>query len=115
MYHEITQFDVGIIPYSLSTEIDRTPNKLWLYLALGKPVVISNIQGIRNWVFPEKFVYKANNTDEFNDYIMMAYTENNQSLTKQRIQFAKDNTWGSRMNHLIQILKTFQLDKVSKN
>lgn len=115
LYQEINQFDVGIIPYILSTEIDRTPNKLWLYLALGKPVVITNIPGIRNWVFPEKSVYKANNADEFNDYIMMAHTENNQLLTKQRIQFAKDNTWESRMNQLIQILKTFQLDKVSKN
>jgi len=115
LYDEVNKFDVGIIPYSLSSEIDRTPNKLWLYLALGKPVVISNISGIKNWIFPEKFVYKANNAAEFKDYILMAYTDNNQSLAEQRIQFAKNNTWGNRMDQLIKILETFQLDKITEN
>lgn len=110
LYDEINKCNVGIIPYSLSTEIDRTPNKLWLYLALGKPVVITNIPGIKNWIFPDKFVYKADNADQFSDLIVLAYTENNQSLAEQRMQFAGDNTWGSRINQLIKIMVTFHLN-----
>ncbi len=37
LFEEVNKFDVGIIPYNLNSDIDRTPNKLWLYLSLGKP------------------------------------------------------------------------------
>jgi glycosyltransferase involved in cell wall biosynthesis len=112
LYDEINKLDVGIIPYSLSSKIDRTPNKLWLYLAVGKPSVITNISGIKNWRFPEKFVYKANSEDEFSKLIKKAHAENNPSLIEKRIQFARNNTWGNRMDQLIKILGTFQLDKI---
>ncbi len=103
LHKEVGNFHVGIIPYNIKSSIDRTPNKLWLYLALGIPVVISNIKGIRDWSFPEKFVYLADNMDEFMENIKKAYQEDNESLASARIEFARANSWEMRMQELIKI------------
>jgi len=80
LYNAVADFDVGIVPYPLHSKVDRTPNKLWLYLALGKPVVISNIKSIENWKFSDGFVYRANNYEEFYAGIKKAHSENNETL-----------------------------------
>ena len=103
LYREVGDFHVGIIPYNIKSKIDRTPNKLWLYLALGIPVVISNIKGIRDWSFPEKFVYLADNMDEFMENIKKAYQEDNESLASARIEFAEVNSWDMRMQEFMKI------------
>lgn len=109
LYEEVGQFDVGLIPYKINTTIDRTPNKLWLYLALGIPVVISNIQGIQNWLFPDHFVYRANNNSEFYSLIKKARENDSYELMKSRIEFAKQNTWDRRMEEFMDIVdKIFQ-------
>jgi glycosyltransferase involved in cell wall biosynthesis len=107
LYKEVSRFDVGIIPYNVNSIIDRTPNKLWLYLALGIPVVISNITGIMNWVFPEKFVYLSNNDNEFYEKIHQAYEENNSELSKKRTEFAHANSWDNRIIELLKICDMF--------
>ena len=103
LYNEVSKFDVGLIPYNLNSEIDRTPNKLWLYLSLGKPVVISNIKGIRDWEFPDRYVYRAELNTEFYDLIKKAYKENNDELVSQRIEFARNNSWDKRMEEFIKL------------
>jgi glycosyltransferase involved in cell wall biosynthesis len=101
LYNEIAGFDVGLIPYNLKGAIDRTPNKLWQYLAMGIPVVITNIKGIKNWEFPDDFVYRANDIQEFYDLIQKAVKRDNEKLKKSRIAFAAENSWDSRVDHLI--------------
>jgi hypothetical protein len=101
LYEEVGKFDVGIIPYNLKGIIDRTPNKLWLYLALGVPVVISNIKSIHDWSFPEKFVYLSDSKDEFYDNIIKAHKENTKALMEARILFAKSNSWEIRMQEFL--------------
>ncbi len=107
LYREVGNFDVGMIPYNVKSKIDRTPNKLWLYLALGIPVVISNIKGIRDWSFPDKFVYLADDLEEFIDNIKKAHRENNQSLASARIEFSKSNSWEMRMQELLDIYESY--------
>ena len=103
LFEEVNKFDVGLIPYSLDSKVDRTPNKLWLYLALGKPVVISNIHGIKDWQFPERFVYRANSNEEFLKLIEKAQLEDDSRVTMDRINFAKMNTWDARINEFLQL------------
>lgn len=103
LYEEISRFEVGLIPYKINSTIDRTPNKLWLYMALGKPTVISNIKGIRNWEFPDHFVYRANSFSEFYNLIRLAASEDNDQLTQQRMAYAKQNTWETRMKYFVEL------------
>jgi glycosyltransferase involved in cell wall biosynthesis len=105
LYQAVNRFDVGLIPYKLNGIIDRTPNKLWLYLALGIPVVISNIKGIREWKFPEQFVYRSNSYQEFHELIRQAVSEDKQELRKKRSEFAKQNSWDERIKILIKELE----------
>jgi glycosyltransferase involved in cell wall biosynthesis len=105
LFMEVGRFDVGLIPYKLDSSIERTPNKLWLYLALGKPVVISNIKAIRKWAFPDYFVYRSDSTAEFIELIKRAREEDNPELVRARIDFAKRNSWSMRMEKLLQLVE----------
>jgi hypothetical protein len=103
LYDEVNKFDVGLIPYDLKSEIDRTPNKLWLYLSLGKPAVVSNIKGIRDWEFPDRYLYRAELNTEFYELIKKAYNEDNDILVSQRVTFAKNNSWDNRIEDFLQL------------
>ena len=105
LYEAVNRFDVGLIPYKLHRTIDRTPNKLWLYLALGIPVVISNIKGIRDWTFPDHFVYRSDSYEEFHELIRLAVKEDGRELRQKRADFAKKNSWNERIKTLLKELK----------
>ncbi|NJK87713.1 MAG: glycosyltransferase family 4 protein, partial [Bacteroidales bacterium] len=110
LYQELQKADVGIIPYSFTTSVDRTPNKLWQYFAVGKPAVISDIKSIKSWVFPDKFMYKSKNIDEFISNIFLAAKENNEQLTQARVKESLENTWEKRSEQLIRILSEHHLN-----
>lgn len=101
LYNEVSKFNIGLVPYNLKATIDRTPNKLWLYLALGVPVVVSNIPSIKDWRFPDKSVYRSNSIEDFYKYIQEAYREDSDALANARIQFAKQHTWDKRIEEFL--------------
>jgi hypothetical protein len=103
LYDCLSQADVCIAPY----DIDRlnkgaTSNKLWLYLSLGKPVVVTNFHNIKNTDFGEKLVYKCEN-NEFIDKCIQAYEEDTQELAVKRIEFARSNSWKHRVEKIKEI------------
>ena len=66
LYDELLKTDVGIIPYFKNdNNPGRTPNKLWLYLALGLPTVVTNIENIKNWKFEKGTIYKVKDNNNF--------------------------------------------------
>lgn len=106
LYEEINKFDVTIAPYC--ERLSKNPqsgvgtgNKLYHYLAVGKPVVISYMEGLTKIHFPKGFLYIANNEDEFPGLVIKAFMENNPILIKQRVDYARNNSWGKRMEVLI--------------
>lgn len=99
---ELMKIDVGIAPYRIEdVNLGATPNKLWLYLSVGKPVVVSDIPAIRDWKFKEKFVYRAKNNYEFTNKVFEAYKEDNEELMISRFLFAKENSWDKRIEQLL--------------
>jgi len=55
---ELKKIDVGLALYNLNrVNKGTTSNKLWQYLAMGKPVVVSNLPNLRDNFFPAKSVY----------------------------------------------------------
>lgn len=108
LYSLLETIDVCIAPYDVKI-INKglTPNKLWLYLATGKPVVVTDLPNIKNWVFEEKLVYKCDN-ELFAENCLAAYRDNNAQLTQKRVEVAKNNSWAKRVE---KILEYFEMSK----
>lgn len=105
LIEQLNEIDVGIAPYNKEdVNLGGTPNKLWLYLAVGKPVVISTLPMIKNWKFGEKFVYLADDENEFVEKVYTAYADDNAELKIKRYQFSQKNTWGKRIEELIKFI-----------
>ncbi len=100
----LDEIDIGIAPYKgVDGNPGRTPNKLWLYLAAGKPCVVRDLNGISDWQFEEKFVYRATNPEDFVEKVLKAYSEDSESLALRRHEFAKQNSWDIRMEDFLKL------------
>lgn len=108
LYSLLETIDVCIAPYDVNI-INKglTPNKLWLYLAMGKPVVVTNIPNIKNWNFKEKVIYKCNN-DQFIENCLKAHNENSVELAYERVEVAKNNTWNKRVENIKKLFDAHQ-------
>jgi glycosyltransferase involved in cell wall biosynthesis len=110
LYRLLQTIDVCIAPYDVNLiNKGSTPNKLWLYLAVGKPAVVTDIPNIRNWKFKPKVVYKCSN-DCFVEMCMRAYEENNIDLVHARRELAKNNTWNKRVEKMKQLFYAQQYE-----
>jgi len=98
---QLSVLDVGIAPYSVKdVNSGRTPNKLWVYLASGIPIVTTELSNIKNWKFPDCFVYKTPDNTNFLELIKTAANDDNKELRMQRYKFAKTNSWENRAKEI---------------
>ncbi len=99
-------FDVCLIPFVINDLIKATnPVKIYEYFAAGKPVVATDLPELHNI---KDFVYLAKNNDEFVELTKKALEEKDPSLTKKRIDYAKENTWDKRGEVLYTIIEKLQ-------
>jgi len=106
LYEALNQVDVCIAPYDENiVNKGLTPNKLWLYAALGKPCVVTDVPNIKNWNFGEGLIYKSQNID-FAQSCLDAHLHNNQVLFESRITLAKKNSWFNKVNEIINLYNT---------
>lgn len=105
-YGEITDymsgFDICIAPH-LETGFTESlnPIKLWEYLACGKPIVSTNIAGFRDY---PRLCHIASGADNFISACRDALQESG-DLRRDRMAEAKKNTWDSRIEKLLEVLK----------
>lgn len=105
LYNEVNKFDVAIAPYlHKKTDEGNIPNKVFLYIALGKPVVISAMNGLKRMIIPEKLLYTVERLNEFPDVIMQAHSENSPELVTRRINYGLQNTWEKRIEKFLSII-----------
>lgn len=103
----LQKIDVGLALYNMrSMNPGTTPNKLWQYISLGKPVVVSDLENLKFMEFPEKSVYIAGPDQTVNDCILKAFTENTEELCAVRIAFARKNTWINRIQKFLEIFNS---------
>ncbi len=90
----VAKFDVGIIPYVLS-EINKNiyPLKINEYLAIGVPVVMTEFAVLKDF---ESIANVTQSKEAFVDQIRNQVENDNEELIKERIAFAKSNSWDSR-------------------
>lgn len=90
--------DVGLALYNLKRiNPGTTPNKLWQYLSVGKPVIVSRIPNIREDIFPKDSVYLFDEHDSLNALIIDAHNQNSEEMARERIIFARGHTWDNRV------------------
>lgn len=99
-------FDVGIVPHKLN-EFTRSMNplKLYEYLAAGKPVVTTSVEGVEDF---HNLLYVADENEAFNQKIQLALREDNRDLRQTRVEVVADDSWYGRMqlmmNYLMEVL-----------
>jgi len=102
----IKQFDLCTIPYLLTAYTKNVyPTKLNEYLAMGKAVISTDLPEVAT--FNRDYgnvVYVSDSAKGFGDNIDKAISEDNAAIINRRIEVARENSWGSRiekMNALI--------------
>ncbi|OZQ61773.1 hypothetical protein CA600_24230 [Paenibacillus sp. VTT E-133280] len=98
LYH----FDVCIMPFVVNELIkDVNPIKLYEYLSMGKPVIVPQYDEILEF---KGYVYFSQNQEDFSRKLEEALAEDNSKFFIERIEFAKRNTWDSRVDEINKLI-----------
>ena len=79
------------------------PNKLYTYLAAGKPIVSSDLPALIS--MDEGLLYRVTSAEGFIAAIRRAFAEDSDVLREKRLAIARENTWDSRGDELRAILE----------
>jgi glycosyltransferase involved in cell wall biosynthesis len=99
----LNMFSVCLIPYVINDRVEAVdPIKLREYLAMGKPVVSTELPEVKKL---NNFVYIGKNADDFVAKVKVAIEENNSNLTLERMAIAQRSNWESKLDDISQIVK----------
>lgn len=102
----LQKMDVLIIPYRVSMKnvlAVTASNKLFAYIAAGKPVVISDMPHYLE--LGEGIIYRAASPDAFAAQIRKAYREDNERFRKARFDIAVKYSWEKRGAELKDVIE----------
>jgi glycosyltransferase involved in cell wall biosynthesis len=103
-------FDVALNPQKLNeVTIGNYPRKIDEYLAMGKPTVATRTKAME--VF-EKWVYLANNKEEYVELIEKALKENTPEKEAEREKVARSHTWDANAEAIYE--KIEMIEKLKK-
>jgi len=103
----IKGFDVGIISYRLSEYTAHVyPTKLNEYLAMGIPVVATDLPEIRRFNADHGEVVRiASTPEEFARALEEAMRHRSPEVIQQRIAVAKQNSWATRIARMSELIE----------
>ncbi|ODS39746.1 MAG: hypothetical protein A7315_10545 [Candidatus Altiarchaeales archaeon WOR_SM1_79] len=98
----IRAFNVCLIPFKIN-ELTRgvNPNKLYEYLAAGKPVISTALPEVKKY---NETIYVAENYGEFLSYINKALTSAHD--LEKFFKIADENTWQEKAKEIMKIIQT---------
>ena len=104
----IKGFDVGLIPYRRSEYTAHVyPTKLNEYLAMGIPVVATDLEEIRRFTATHGAVVgMASAPDQFVDSVRKALVPSSPADVRRRVQIAQDNSWATRIEEMWRLVET---------
>jgi glycosyltransferase involved in cell wall biosynthesis len=98
----VKSFDVALMPYQRNLEtLHISPLKLYEYLALGRPVISTDIPAARRCA---EFVTIAEDGATFEDACARALAGRTPDGRQARIQFAAQNTWDNRVDQVTRLI-----------
>ena len=103
----IKGFDVGIVPYESSEYTDHVyPTKLNEYLAMGIPVVATDLPEIRRFNREHgQVVAVADSADAFARAIRTALADRAEDAVTRRIETARQNSWSARIAQMSALIE----------
>jgi len=114
----IKNFDVAIIPYIVN-EFTRCifPAKLYEYLAMGKPIVATDLPEIELMKnIEDEIIYTAYNREDFRKKIKLALDNNDNKKIEIRIEIAKKNNWEDKIEEMSILIENEIIKKeIDKN
>ena len=102
----LMDMDVLVVPYSVEGTgmLPMTaPNKLYTYLAVAKPIVVSALPHLVK--MEDGLIYEAKTSEGFVAAIRRAVEEDDDRLRGRRQSIAGENTWNSRGDELRTMLE----------
>jgi uncharacterized SAM-binding protein YcdF (DUF218 family)/glycosyltransferase involved in cell wall biosynthesis len=104
--HYVKAFDVGLVPYRLSDYTANVyPTKLNEYLAMGTPVVATDLAEIRRFnAVHGDIVEIAHDPEAYAAAIRRAMLDSNGAARDRRIVVARSNSWAARIAAMSQII-----------
>lgn len=109
LFNQLKELDVGLALYNLDfVNPGGTPNKVWQYLAVGKPAVVSDLPNLKYMSFPDRSVYITRSDNDLIETIIKAHTENSEELMRIRVEFARQNTWDSRFEQFMSVFHSMR-------
>lgn len=102
----LRRMDVLTIPFDISFKSIKTlvvPNKLYKYLAVGKPVVISDMPSFVD--YERGVLYRASGKEDFVEQIRLAYSEDCSRIREKRLEIAALNTWDKKGDELFALIE----------
>lgn len=106
LVEQIKNASVCLIPFRACklTAHTQNINKVFEYLAAGKPVVSIVRPQADFEISNRRFIYHANSHDQFIDGVAMALVENDPILVLHREYFAISNDWNIKAKEMIEII-----------
>lgn len=107
MLRYIKGFDVGIVPYVLSPYTANVyPTKLNEYLAMGIPVVATDLPEVRRFNAEHgQSVAVASTTEQFVAALKRAIVEPTDAERARRIDVARENSWDARIARMSALIE----------
>lgn len=104
LFKFLASCDVLAMPYVLNpTTIAATaPNKMFQYIASGRPIVSSNMPYLLE--LPDGVLQKANDKEDFVQKINEAVAMDSEEHVKERFKIASENTWEIRGKELFEVI-----------
>ena len=102
--------DVCILPWNIEYKFVRfsSPNKLFQYAAMGKPVVSTDIPYCRGYPALAEI---ARTREEFSEKIKKALAEEGPEKIEERLRLAQENSWDTRSQVMVRVIRETILDK----
>jgi uncharacterized SAM-binding protein YcdF (DUF218 family)/glycosyltransferase involved in cell wall biosynthesis len=105
--HYVRGFDVALVPYVDSDYTSHVyPTKLNEYLAMGKPVVATDLEEIRHFNEDHGSIVRiARDADAMATEVLAALRTDGDLARAERIAVAEENSWGRRIERMTAMIE----------
>lgn len=113
----IKGFNVALIPYVVNQFTDSVYScKLNEYLAMGVPVVATDMREIRRFIEEHGAVVEiGRDTTDFIDKVILSLDESSSPKQQMRVAVAKSNGWDQRFAEISRVIDLHLSGKLAKN